>query len=561
MERIPPAEVRNVDYCRCRRWDGSPAHKALQRAWAVRRSDVAPWETSAILGASPEDRMGHCMFMVYDMTSPHLASVAFAAWSQRMLGDEPARNRRYTFCAPLMAAAASLCMSDLYTDAVAHTSPSDVYNTLKFAEALAMQAFTLGSRCSDGAAPLRLFSRLEAYVNYGAWLSRYGSRALDAYKWYHLDGAQTARLGATVCPEDTIEPLPAPSDGPSVECLVPAAWPEELELMVEIAGTWAQDCDACVFFVAARPDVEPPPTAIGACSVVDIAEGPLVDEPRGYLANGAKLQKVWFRGLQSQKHDWACFADADVHLAVPNFRRLVKRRRLSPTGVHWLGFTISSSLLQEGLQVEPTGGSCVSRGASLQFRSRFPGSPPDESLLVPEWPPAIHPCRKVPIPQKTGLTMSTVTACMAAAGIYSADIALTHDARGRQLYLNLHPLGDNLLEDPTLRPPITPFLITDHDQLNHTRMIWKGKEPLYYLCGNTRWVGYYPVMFHGHITHSPRYMQHFIGSYKEHKKRWMLQYPSHREVYELLKKSEWRLGDNLREALLGVFAATRSSSA
>merc|ERR1712146_262039 len=134
---------------------------------------------------------------------------------------------------------------------------------------------------------------------------------------------------------------------------------------------------------------------------------------------------------------------------------------------------------------------------------------------------------------------------MRRAGIYAPDPVTVHDARGRLLYCNFGPLRENLFEELYVRPPLFPFSVNDRSEYNGTLYTWKGKEYLYSKCKNQRWIGYYPVMFHGHVTHSKAYIQAFEGSLKQQRKASERTAPSHLEVYALLSKNEWRLGDDL----------------
>merc|ERR1712113_350176 len=97
----------------------------------------------------------------------------------------------------------------------------------------------------------------------------------------------------------------------------------------------------------------------------------------------------------------------------------------------------------------------------------------------------------------------------------------------------------------------------DRDWKNDTRFLWKGKEYIYSKCRNTRWVGYYPVMFHGHITHSQAYLQAFEGSIKRATKVKYHKVPSQRVVYELMSGHDFRLPNDIRGAFHAVFAKTR----
>merc|ERR1712070_321513 len=99
--------------------------------------------------------------------------------------------------------------------------------------------------------------------------------------------------------------------------------------------------------------------------------------------------------------------------------------------------------------------------------------------------------------------------------------------------------------------------VQDKDNLNGTLFLWKGKEYIYSKCRNRRWIGTYPVMFHGHVTHSPAYLEAFQSSFRKKRKLKEGLAPSHREVYALLSSHDWALPEDLHGAFQTVFAKTR----
>mmetsp|Transcript_3448 Transcript_3448/g.11528 ORF Transcript_3448/g.11528 Transcript_3448/m.11528 type:complete len:83 (+) Transcript_3448:342-590(+) len=69
------------------------------------------------------------------------------------------------------------------------------------------------------------------------------------------------------------------------------------------------------------------------------------------------------------------------------------------------------------------------------------------------------------------------------------------------------------------------------------------------MCHNERWISYYPVVFHGHTTHAPGYLEGFKNSKKQKKKEWMRNTPPHKEVYLVLSRNQWRLPEDLSTEL------------
>lgn len=547
-----PTTVREP--CRCPSWDGSRLLKVVRSAWGDLREPYQPaeWRPGAsLLGASPTERLHHCMGLLADMVQPEYEALAFDSFATRVCGERPSGAHRYHHCAPVMAAIAVLCGTTLSLDATRGKEQGLLQGDgERDSFEVSLMAMSVGSslayRCSAHSAPLALFSPVEALWNFQNWNLLFQTDGLSDFIWEPLNRAQEIAIARTVCPKDKDEPL---YHNHTVECLIPAAWPEERLVMEEIAQSWAQECEECTFFVAVRSGVEPAPSFIGPCAVVDLAEGELVDDPQSYKANSRKLQAVFFHGLRHGKQDWICYADSDVHFIVPNFRRMLVRQGLQPEQPVWLGFTFASDLLLEGLMIEPFAGGCVSRAAARQFIETFPGW---DQESVWRWPPALNPCHKMTIPHPLGFTMATANACLRRARIFPADPWLSHDARGRLLYLNFHPLNEGLFENPQIRPPSVPFQVNSASERNYTRYLWHGKEHIYTLCRNERWVGYYPVMFHGHTTRDPNYLLQFQGSHKLKKKIKMQQLPSHREVYAMLSKLDWRLPDDLRAAFSDV---------
>lgn len=346
--------------------------------------------------------------------------------------------------------------------------------------------------------------------------------------------------------------------------------------MLEIAGTWASLCDNCIFFIGGEgqgPDEVPP------CQVVDLSRIGVHDRFESHQGDGRgsvtsvprKLQIVYsWAGAQPERlhHDWTCFAESDVYFVVPNFRRLVRRRELSPEDPHWLGYTHLDKITEEGATVEPFHGACLSRASVARLAHLRPGAYSGTTAL---WPPTRHECRMA---QYTDAALFTniFNSCMRVAvgtpdgystGIYPSDPELTFDERGRLLYLSWTPLHCGILSDESLRPPDRPYSRGGHgpygfantqngtlhgwnssfaaqelDRLSY----WKGREYIYSRCltQNTRWVGESPVMFHGHVTHAPS----FLALLRRSRSFWKADMLSQRQVHSLLRRHDWRLPDS-----------------
>jgi len=243
---------------------------------------------------------------------------------------------------------------------------------------------------------------------------------------------------------------------PKIGCGLLAVFPAEMQLMRDHSVVTAPYCDDFVFIVANSSITAP---TLFDQRVVNLAAGDVFrkipddvwadknDSGEKSLPNTVEKYHVALIALLRSmgQLDFWCLIESDTYFIPENFKRYLHLQNLNLSEPLFLGAMWTHSLIQDGILIEPSQGTCVNRQALERVvEVLLQGTNGSKEEVENTWPPTL-PCEPF-VKNKHVEVMQIANACFRRAGVHPVKLEKTRDAIGRFYY------GNALDEAAELKP-------------------------------------------------------------------------------------------------------------